>query len=433
MTKNLMASGTTTTPASRATATRAGPATPAPATPAIATPASPATAVPATALWQRREFLKTTAAAAGALGLGVACTGSADSPSTPSPMSILILGGTGFIGPHMVDYAMARGHTLTLFNRGRTNTHLFPDVEKLVGDRADNLTALEGRTWDAVIDNSGFIPRHVRESAALLADSGRYAFVSSISAYKDLATPGITEDYEVARLEDPAMADAEEWDGSTYGPFKALCEEAVQEVFGDRANIVRPGYIVGPRDGTDRWTYWPVRAAAGGDVAVPGNPTDAVQFIDARDLAQWVVRMMEDGVGGVFNGVGPAEQIDMATMLEACREVSGSDAVFHWMDDDEFVQEQGAFFPIWAPSDGDFAAVHLVSNAAAVGAGYASRPVADTIRDTLAWWNDEALADRPDGMRAGLRTREMERGPVTMEAMREAEQALLEAWGARDA
>lgn len=385
----------------------------------------------AMALWDRRDFLKTTAVAAGAVGLGVACERSDEYESEPSPMSILILGGTGFIGPHMVEYAMERGHEITLFNRGRTNTHLFPEVEKLVGDRADNLTALEGRSWDAVIDNSGFLPKHVRASAALLADSGRYAFVSSISAYKDLATPGITEDYEVARLEDPAMEDADEFDGSTYGPFKALCEEAVQEAFGDRANIVRPGYIVGPRDSTDRWTYWPVRVAAGGDMAVPGTPADPVQFIDARDLAQWVVRMMENGTGGVFNAVGPVESVDMETMLGACREVSGSDAAFHWIDDFAFMQEQGAFFPIWAPSEGTFAAVHVVSNAAAVAAGYTSRPIVETIRDTLAWWNDEALADRPDGMDAGLRTPNMERGPATMEAMREAERTLLEAWAAR--
>ena len=386
----------------------------------------------AMALWDRRDFLKTTAVAAGAVGFGAACAPSEEPETEPSPISILILGGTGFIGPHMVEYAMARGHEITLFNRGRTNTHLFPEVEKLVGDRADNLTALEGRRWDAVIDNSGFLPKHVRASAALLADSGRYAFVSSISAYKDLATPGITEDYEVARLEDPAMEDADEWDGSTYGPFKALCEEAVQEVFGDRANIVRPGYIVGPRDGTDRWTYWPVRVAAGGDMAVPGTPADPVQFIDARDLAQWIVRMMENGTGGVFNGVGPVESVDMETMLGACQEVSGSDAAFHWIDDFAFMQEQGAYFPIWAPPEGTFAAAHVVSNAAAVAAGYTSRPIAETIRDTLAWWNDEALADRPDGMHAGLRTPSMERGPATMEAMREAERTLLEAWAARN-
>ena len=159
-------------------------------------------------------------------------------------MTILILGGTGFIGPHMVRYALSRGHEVTLFNRGRTNPHLFPELDKLVGDRDGNLASLEGRRWDAVIDNSGYFPRLVRDSAELLAESGRYLFVSSISAYKDLAPHGLTEDYEVGRLDDPTV---EQVTGATYGPLKALCEEAVQEVFGERANIVRPGYIRGPR------------------------------------------------------------------------------------------------------------------------------------------------------------------------------------------
>jgi len=392
------------------------------------------------AVWTRRDFVKTTAGAAGAAGamgaMGFAAGCGPREPmssSEPTPMSILILGGTGFIGPHMVESAVARGHTVTLFNRWPSNTPLFPDLEHLVGDRANDLTALEGRRWDAVIDNSGFIPRYVRESAALLADSGRYAFVSSISAYKDLATPGITESYDVARLEDPEMENTDEWDGNTYGPFKALCEEGVQEVFGDRATIVRPGYIVGPRDGTDRWTYWPVRTAAGGEVAVPGTPEDLVQFIDARDLGGWMVRMLENDTGGVFNGVGPVEPMTMAQMLEACRDVSGSDATFHWIDQ-SFVQEQQAFFPIWAPSDGPFGAVHKVDNSAAVAAGYTSRPVSETIRDTLEWWNQEALPDRPDGMRNGLRKPpELGGGPATMEAMREAEAALLEAWAAANA
>lgn len=394
------------------------------------------------AAWNRRDFIKA-AAAAGALA-GTACgpgnrqpedgdEGDGQAAPPPSPMSILILGGTGFIGPHMVEYAQARGHEITLFNRGQTNTHLFPEVEKLVGDRSGDLTALEGRRWDAVIDNSGFIERYVRSSAEVLSDSGRYVFISSLSAYKDLATPGITEDYELARLPDPAMAEADDYDGQTYGPFKALCEEAVQAVFGERANIVRPGYIVGPRDGTDRWTYWPVRTAAGGTMAVPGSPEDAVQFIDARDLGAWVVRMVEDEVSGTFNAVGPVDPVDMATMLAACRDVSGSDAEFRWMDA-EFVREQGAAFPIWAPpGEGDFGAVHRVDNSRAVEAGYTSRPIEETIRDTLAWWNEIAPTERADGMRSGLRKPpELEfRQPATVEAMMEVEAALLEAWSAR--
>ena len=382
----------------------------------------------------RRDFLKATAAAAGAFGLGAACAPYADQgDGSPAPMTILVLGGTGFIGPHMVEYAVSRGHTVSLFNRGRTNTHLFPDLEKLVGDRDGDLAALDGRRWDAVIDNSGFFPRHVRDSATLLADSGRYMFVSSISAYKDLTPHGITEDYEVGRMEDPTV---EEMTNTTYGPLKALCEEAVQEIFGERANIVRPGYIVGPGDGSDRWTYWPVRVAAGGDMVVPGLPEDPVQFIDARDLGGWMVRMLENEVGGVFNGVGPVETVNMRQMVEACRDVSGSDAAFHWVDAD-FVEEQGCMFPIWNPTTGDWGGAHLVDHSRSIAAGYTSRPIADTIRDTLAWWNGLTDEDRPGGgMRSGLRKRpepgsEMRPGPVTIEEMMEIEAALLEAWAAR--
>ena len=378
-----------------------------------------------TYLQNRREFLKTTAAAAGAVGLGLpglACAG-------PSPMTILVLGGTGFIGPHMVRYAMSRGHTVTLFNRGRTNTHLFPELEKLVGDRDGDLAALEGRRFDAVIDNSGYVPRHVRDSAELLAESGRYMFVSSISAYKDLAPDGITEDYEVGRLEDPTV---EEVTGRTYGPLKALCEEAVQEVFGDRANVVRPGYIVGPGDPTDRWTYWPVRTSMGGDMLVPGTPEDPVQFIDARDLGGWMVRMLENEVGGVYNALGPVEPMTMGSMLETCRAVTGSDAVFHWADAG-FIQEQNVFFPIWSPTTGDFGGSNRVDISRAIATGFTSRPVADIARDTLEWWNGLGEEDRPGGtLRAGPR-RPGGGGDqaATTDGMLELEAELLAEWADR--
>lgn len=378
----------------------------------------------------RREFLKTTAAAAGAIGLGLpgplAC---APGDTRPSPMTILVLGGTGFIGPHMVRYAMSRGHTVTLFNRGRTNPHLFPELEKLVGDRDGDLAALEGRRFDAVIDNSGFVPRHVRDSAELLADSGRYMFVSSISAYKDLAPDGITEEYEVGRLEDPTV---EEVTGRTYGPLKALCEEAVQEVFGGRANIVRPGYIVGPGDPTDRWTYWPVRVSMGGDMLVPGTPDDPVQFIDARDLGSWMVGMLENEVGGVYNAIGPVEPLTMGSMLETCREVSGGEPVFHWVDA-SFIEEQNVFFPIWNPTTGDFGGAHRVDISQAIATGYTSRPVADTVRDTLEWWIGLGEEDRPGGaLRAGPRKPGAMGGQaVTTDSMLELEAALLAEWAAR--
>ena len=383
-----------------------------------------------TYLQNRREFLKTTAAAAGAVGLGLhgslAC---APGDTGPSPITILVLGGTGFIGPHMVRYAMSRGHTVTLFNRGRTNTHLFPELEKLVGDRDGDLAALEGRRFDAVIDNSGYVPRHVRDSAELLADSGRYMFVSSISAYKDLAPDGISEDYEVGRLEDPTV---EEVTGQTYGPLKALCEEAVQEVFDDRANIVRPGYIVGPGDPTDRWTYWPVRTSMGGDMLVPGTPGDPVQFIDARDLGGWMVRMLENEVGGVYNALGPVEPMTMGSMLETCREVTASDAVFHWADA-EFIQEQNVFFPIWSPTTGDFGGSNRVDISRAIATGFTSRPVADIARDTLEWWNGLGEEDRPGGaLRAGPRRPGGGGGQApTTESMLELEAELLAVWADR--
>ncbi|MDE2975514.1 MAG: NAD-dependent epimerase/dehydratase family protein [Gemmatimonadota bacterium] len=378
----------------------------------------------------RREFLRTTATAAGAVGLGlVGGPARVMGGTAPAPMKILVLGGTGFIGPHTVRHALSRGHTVTLFNRGRTNPHLFPELEKLVGDRDGDLAALEGRRWDAVVDNSGYVPRHVRDSAELLADSGRYLFVSSISAYKDLAPAGITEDYEVGRLDDPAV---EEVTGTTYGPLKALCEDAVREVFGERANIVRPGFIVGPGDPTDRWTYWPVRVSMGGDMAVPGTPGDPVQFIDARDLGSWLVGMLEDGVGGVFNGAGPVQPLGMGAFLETCRDAGGGDPAFHWIDA-EFVQEREIRFPIRGPATGEFGGAHRIDISRAIATGYRSRPVADTVRDTLEWWNGLTEEDRPGrALRAGPRKAGAAGGrTVSTEAMLNLETELLEAWAAR--
>jgi len=329
----------------------------------------------------------------------------------------------------MVRYAVSRGHTVTLFNRGLTNPHLFPDLETLIGNRDGDLEALEGRRWDAVIDNSGYVPRHVRDSAEVLADSGAYLFVSSISAYRDLMPEGITEYYEVGRLEDPTV---EQVTGATYGPLKALCEEAVRDVFGERSNVVRPGYIVGPGDPSDRWTYWPVRVSMGGDIAVPGTPVDPVQFIDARDLASWVVGMLENGVSGVFNGSGPVEPLDMGTFLETCREVAGGDGAFRWIDAG-FIQERNISFPIWSPTTGDFGGAHRIDISRAVATGYTSRPVADTVRDTLEWWNGLTEDDRPGGaLRAGPRKPGAMGGrAMTTEAMLEMERELLEAWAAR--
>jgi 2'-hydroxyisoflavone reductase len=325
------------------------------------------------------------------------------------------LGGTGFIGPHMVRYAQSRGHTVTLFNRGRTNTHLFPDVEKLIGDRDGDLTALEGHEWDAVIDNSGYVPRHVRDSAQLLSrTTGQYLFISTVSVYGDFATPDFDEDYPVGTLDDPTV---EEVTGETYGPLKALCEQAVQEAFQDHATIVRPGYIVGPGDPSDRWTYWPVRVAHGGEMIAPGAPTDPIQIIDARDLTAWTVRLVEQGTSGVFNGVGPGSRMGMGDMLEAARSTTGSDAEFTWVGAD-FLNDRGAIFPIWNAPTGEYAALHQVDGSRALAAGLTHRPVAETVRDTMEWWNSQD-AER--------------QARIRMEERMERETALLEEWHSREA
>jgi len=247
----------------------------------------------------RRDFLKTSALAAGALGVGVAPVSGLADADPRRVLRILILGGTGFIGPHQVRYALERGHSLTLFNRGRTAPELFPEVEQLRGDRAaGELDALRGREWDVVIDNASSNPRWTRESAQLLKDSaGQYLFISTQSVYTSRAEIGIDETAPVGRPDLPR----EEWSG--YGPNKVLCEEESERAFPGRATVVRPSLIVGPRDGTDRWTYWVVRTHRGGNMAVPGTPKDPAQIIDARDLSEWVIRLCENETTGIFNGV----------------------------------------------------------------------------------------------------------------------------------
>ena len=357
----------------------------------------------------------------------------ADTPPPAASMEkegldILILGGTGFIGPHMVRRALERGHTVTLFNRGKTNQDLFPDVETLIGDRDSQLGALEGRTWDAVIDNSGYVPRHCRESAQLLAGSAKqYLFISSVSAYGDFSNPPITEDTVLARMEDETV---EEVTGATYGPMKVLCEEAVAEAFPNGTTIVRPGYIVGPGDSTDRWTYWPLRVAAGGDMLVPGTPDDPVQIIDARDLAKFVILALENNTLGTFNAVGPADRLPMGTMLDTIKAVTGSEVTFTWVDA-AWLEGKGAFFPIWASPDGDFGGGMQTTNERGKAAGMTFTPLEDTVRDTLEWWQglDE---ERQMAMRAGLRVfaepPTAPPPPVSLDDQLAEEAALLEAY-----
>ena len=329
-------------------------------------------------------------------------------------MRILILGGTVFLGRALVDAALARGHTLTLFNRGHSHPDLFPHVEQLHGDRSAGLEALQGRGWDAVVDTSGYVPRVVGASARLLADAvARYAFVSTISVYADVSRPGIDERAPVGVLAD---ATTEEVTGETYGPLKALCEQAVEDALPGRALVVRPGLIVGPHDPTDRFTYWPVRVAAGGEVLAPGRPARSVQFIDVRDLAEWLLHMLETGGTGIYNATGAPERTTMGDLLATCADVPASAAIageparFTWVDE-QFLLDQGVEpwmgLPLWLPEiDPSTAGMFAVDVSRALAAGLAFRPLAGTVRATLDW-----AATRPADhtWRAGLtRAREAE-------------------------
>jgi len=335
------------------------------------------------------------------------------------PRTLLVLGGTGFIGPHIVEGALARGWKVTLFNRGKTRPELFPDVEKLRGDRDGDLKALEGRKWNAVIDTSGYVPRIVKASAELLAPNvEHYMFVSSVSAYADFGKPDIDETHPVATMPDPTNEEVMQ----NYGALKALCEQAAEAALPGRTTNVRPGYIVGPLDPTDRFTYWPVRVAKGGPMIAPGRPDDVIQFIDARDLAAWMLGAIEQRHVGIYNLVGPAKPMPMGDFLTTCLEVANSGAELVWVDT-KFLVEHGSGpgpdLPIWVPGD-DPEAVGFarISNAKALATGLTYRPPKDTVADTLAYWNG-LPDDRKAKMRAGW--------PPDKEA------EMLAAWQTRDA
>ena len=351
----------------------------------------------------RREFLRMSAAAGAALGLGaVPASAQPHRPPRAAPRSlrILILGGTGFIGPFQVRYALSRGHTVTLFNRGRSNPGMFPEVETLIGDRNGQLDALAGHTWDAVIDNSRSNPGWVRLSAEFLRDSADlYFYVSSRSAYSDLSRVPMTSDaptftYESAGIEPGS-------DNLPYGLAKALSEREAQRVFGDRANIVRPGLIIGPQDETDRFTYWPVRIHRGGEVLAPGDGSDTVQIIDVRDLTEWMIRMAETGHTGVYNGIGPATPRPMTELLYGIRAVTTAETTFTWVDTG-FLMERGIRpyreMPVWRPPVPGFEGFARFDLTPEVEAGLTFRPLAETARDTL-----EYHFSRPPERQANLR------------------------------
>jgi 2'-hydroxyisoflavone reductase len=304
-------------------------------------------------------------------------------------MKLLILGGPKFVGRHLIDAALAANHEVTLFNRGQTNPDAYPEVEKLRGDRDGDLAALHGRSWDAVMDTSGYLPRLVADSARLLADRvSHYTFVSSLSVYASMATPHQDESAAVGRLADESV---EEITGETYGPLKVLCEQAVERHFPGRALHVRAGIIAGPYDPTDRFTYWPWRVQEGGEVLAPGTPEAPLQFVDGRDLAAWMVQMTADRQPGTFNATGPATPLTWGEMLATCQTVSPNPSRLTWVDDAFLLEreiEPWRDLPLWIPASADNApGLYTIDCRRAVAAGLTFRPLAETVRDTLAWVN----------------------------------------------
>ena len=348
----------------------------------------------------RRDFLGLTGGALlGTRLLGQTCEAGAGTPKT-----ILMLGGTGFLGPQTVEAALRRGHKVTLFNRGKTRPGLFPDLEKLHGDREkDDLKALEGRKWDAVVDTSANVPRWVKKAAEVLGPNvGHYIYISSVSVYADTSKPGADETAPVATIDDPTT---EKIDGRTYGALKALTEKAAETAMPGKVAVVRPGLIVGPEDPSDRFTYWPVRVARGGEVLAPGSADDPIQLIDVRDLGEFLVRLIDDGTTGVFNALGPDKTLTMGQTLEACK--AGGAERRHASpgptpsSSRSRASTPGATCRPGCPDSGETAGFAKVSNARAIKAGLTFRPIADTAKATLDWFRT-LPEDRRAKLRAGI-------------------------------
>ncbi|HYV19778.1 MAG TPA: NAD-dependent epimerase/dehydratase family protein [Verrucomicrobiae bacterium] len=301
----------------------------------------------------------------------------------PKPLDLLVLGGTGFIGPHFVRHAVSRGHKVTIFTRGRKNPDLPEGITRLTGDRNGQLQALEGKKWDAVVDDSATNPDFVRQSAALLKDAvGRYLFTSSTGVYYPYLTRGLDETTA------PHLEQHIENDGSeTYGVNKANCEKIVADTFGDRGLVVRPGYIVGPGDTSDRFPYWPVRFARGGEILAPGQADDPCQCIDVRDLAEFYLHLLEGGRNGVFNATGPASVMTAPEFYKLARKTLNKDATLTFIEDYAFLKDHQIEYSIpWAMLVDNEEGMMSINISKAIGAGLRHRPLAETLRDTLAWW-----------------------------------------------
>jgi 2'-hydroxyisoflavone reductase len=335
----------------------------------------------------------------------------------PKPLRILILGGTGFIGPNQVRYALDRKHTVTLFNRGKTNADLFPDVPRLVGDRnaVGGHDALKDGTWDVVIDNPTSNPAWVRDAGvALKGRAGHYLFVSTISVFNDNSKP-VDEN---GPLHTPSDINAP-YNAQAYGQNKVRCEQEARAQFGENVTIIRPGLIVGPGDLSDRFSYWPVRIDKGGEVLAPGTPNDPAQYVDARDLSEWIVRLAEQHTTGTFNATGPKTPTTTAEMLYGIKAVTTSDARFTWVPAEFLAEKQvrpWSEMPVWVPPTGATAGFMRVNCGKAWSSGLTFRPLADTARDTLTWYHQRPTAEQ-EKARAGLAP--------------EKEKAVLAAWRAK--
>ncbi len=358
----------------------------------------------------RRQWLQLAGAAAAAWTLPGLVGAAKPTPPPAKPLRILILGGTGFTGPHQVRYALERGHKLTLFNRGRRPKEWPGEVEELQGDRnTGDLASLKDREWDVCIDNPTTLPFWARDAGQLLKGKvGQYIFISTISVYAANDTVDADESAALAQYTGAdAMQETQESvraNMALYGPLKARSEAEIRHWFGDAATVIRPGLIVGPGDETDRFTYWPARIARGGEVLAPGSGEDPVQFIDARDLAEWTIRMAEQRAFGTFNATGPATMLRMRGMLEGIRSALKSDAQFTWTPAD-FLEAQKVSpwgdMPVWIPADGDSAGFARRSTKKALARGLSFRPLAATATDTLAWFKAQP-AERQEKLRAGL-------------------------------
>jgi len=362
----------------------------------------------------RRQFIQTTVAAgliAGLAGTAALAKQPAAKPTgNGKKLRILILGGTGFLGPAIIRAAQKNGHSITTFTRGKTRPDMWKgdaDVERLHGDRDPKKTAtiaaedgtetkyeglksLEGKKWDVVIDDSGYYPRMVQASAELLSPNvGQYIFISSVSAYGPSRKVGDDENAKLSEMDGDPTVESMGPGQKNYGPLKVLCERAAEAACPGKTTIVRPGYIVGPDDPTGRFTYWPIRADKGGEMLAPGTPNDPIQMVDVRDLGDWLVKLAEDKTIGSFDALGPkAGELKWGEVLEACKKAASNPATLTWVPAEFIMAQEGVYFPIWIPPVDEYIGFHQRNVTSAIKAGLKFRPIEETCRDTLAWWKE---------------------------------------------